>query len=1061
LNTKLTIQLISIFIASISMAIVPSILAANATIVPTPGSSPDTLWIGSGPASDVLRLQYYTGLTGDENEYNALCFDVDHGLGCANPLIDLTDVQIPTSMDTPTNTGNNQFYVTPQSPGLDWEHADFNLYNSFFGVEFCNASDGVVEGSACPLATYASPITATCPGTIYKNGGLNDCSKAGIAVRQAVAHLLDKVQYVSVVLQNFGAPVDNVLAPAQTTLHSGLDYGAQTPCANEPDQISTTIPCNGHAHNNIGPYAVDPTLPIGSQQVYPPYLGGTYAGPACTTPNQIKGLAGSCYLSVGGVCSWDLLVGCGGTFMGQSIVSANHLSGDGASTANGMVNPGTPDFCAAAQLFVNAGLGTGVSSSASGCQIQNFCVNHGGGTGCFTTGTAGTGGNTPILIYRRTSLDRGPLGDGLRIAICQLINGPSVTTCLQVSERTISLALAGDLVFSTGCKFASEPGTTCATQGPNRTWQIYSGGNTLGVAVNTLFFEFNTQDNSDLCGGTSPGQKPSAYYGVCNTLMDTWSNYGQFAPLANNAIADTQVGNDIAGNHTLVVNYQAHSAQYAWLAGWQGTCNAAGIGIAQGNFYGLLNSWNPNPAVPGPTIRWGQKDSPDTLNPFSATTVTDFDVIQSVYDGLLAFNCYAPASLYGYMVNSYQIVQNPGVPNPTAQTDSNCPLNVQTGTGVWGVQGCVKMVLRGDNSWHDIYSCSPTVSSCLASHSVTAQDVKFSVQNINQTGGLLTGNTANTVDVLYNPSSLPSSAFGSSGGTQANGQPEILYFALKQLSAWALFDIAAIPILPQHVWATATATGPCLSPSLGSATVTDLHGTDPACKADPAKLSGPGADPVSSGRLIGSSAWVCASSTLGASGTAYGSGCSTSGNGTPGAGDTITLRRFQYQGTSASQQGSLNLNFAYFRTNGKFKNFAWADFLALGSGPNNGFGAHGVVAINDIQSVASCLGKSAPAGTCTAAVFAHWSAPAATKSTNTAGPDIGVVNGGASPVSIGVVAQVSRWYLTQWYDQQASTASLPAPLQYGVNGNQLVPGSESAPGSGNQVLHEDGTTETS
>ncbi len=982
------------------MAIVPAILSAHATIVSTPGSSPDTLWTGSGPASDTLRLQYYTGLTGDTNEYNALCYDTAGGHGCSSPLIDLTDVQIPTSMNNPTNNNNAQFYTTPSSPGLDWEHADFNLANSFFGVEFCNASDGVVAGSACPLATYAGPITATCPGTIYHSGSSLDCTKAGIALRQGVAHLLDKAGYVSTVLQNFGAPIDNVLAPAQTTLHSGLDFGPQTPCSTVGVQAAACVPAN---RNTVGPYAVDPTLPIGSQQVWPPYLGGTYAGPACTTTAQIEGLAGACYLAVGGACSWDILVGCG-TFMGQSTVSANHLSGDGASTINGDVQPGTPDFCAAAQDFVNAGLGTGVSSSASGCQIQNFCANNGGGTSCFTTGTAGTPGG-PLLLYRRASLDRGPLMDGLSLAICQLITGPAATSCPQVTEKQISLGQAGTLVFSTGCKFASEAGTTCATQGPNRTWSMYSGGNTLGVAVNTLFFEFNTQDDSDLCGGASPGQEPSAYYMVCNTSMDTWSNYGQFAPLPNNAIADTQVANDIAGNHTFNVNLMAHSSQYAWLAGWQGVCNAAGIGIAQGNFYGLLNAWNPSPAVSGPTIRWGQKDSPDTLNPFSATTVTDFDIIQEVYDSLLGFNCYNPSSLYGYMVNSYQIVQNPGVINPTAQTDSNCPLNVQKANGLFPVGGCVKMVLRGDNSWQDIYNCAATVSSCLASHSVTASDVKFTWQNIAATGGLLTGNTANTVDVLYNPSSLPSSAFGSFGGTQANGQPEIFYIALQQLSAWALFDIAGIPILPQHVWATATSTGPCLSPSLGSATVTDLHASDPACQADTAKLSGPGADPVSNNRLIGSSAFVCASGTLGASGTVYGGGCSTSGNGTPAAGDTVTLRRFQYQGTSTSQQGSLNLNFAYFRTNGKFKNFAWADYLALGSGPNNGFGAHGVVAINDIQSVASCLGKSAPAGTCTTAVFAHWSSPAATIAVTSAGPNIGVVNGGVSPVSIGTVAQ--------------------------------------------------------
>jgi hypothetical protein len=1024
LNTKLTIQLLTIFVTTLSLAVVPGTMAANATIVSTPGTNPNTQWIGSGPAADTIRLQYYTGLTGDTNEYNALCFAQPT---TCNPQIDLTDVQVPTSEVSPTNNNDPRFYVTPESPAFDFEHVDFNLANSFFGVEFCNGADGITIASTCPDGIGASAIPATCPNMPAPHTG--DCTFAGISIRQGVAHLIDKAAYVSNVLLNHGVAIDNVLAAAQNTLHSGQNFN---PLFNP----------TGTTPANIGPYAVDPTNPIGSQQVA---LGSETQ---CVTVAQINGNGGHCEINVGGVCSWDVLIGCAGTFQGQTQLSAFHLTGDPTADANGMVPTGSPDFCAAATDFVNAGIGTSVSTPATGCQINGF-------TG-FNTGTAGTPGG-PLLLYRRVSLDRGPMFDGLGTSICRLIHGPTGTeNCLEVTVQTISLAQAHVLVFNQGCKSASEAGTTCASQGPKRTWTMYDGGNTLAVTVNNLYALYTSQFASDLCGGNSPGDQPLNYVLSCNTKLDTWSNYGEFTGTPGNAVADTQIANDIFGNHTFSIPFVAHSSQYAWLSGWGGVSNAAGIGIAQGNFYGLLNAYNPNPAVAGPTIRWGQKDSPASLNPFSANSVIEFDIIQEIYDTLLASNAYSPSSLYSYMVNSYQIVLN--------SQDSNCPLNVSTASGTFAVAGCVKMALRGDNSWHDIYNCAPTDGACLQGHTVTAQDVKFSFASYNATGGLITPSTQNTVDVLYNPSSLPSAAFSAYGGTQSSGQPEIIYFALKSLSAWQLFDIATVPIVPQHVWKTATAAGPCLSPTLGGATVSDIYAGTPACSLDTSFVSGPGSDPIANNKLIGSSAFMCTSGTVGASGTVYGGGCSTSGNQSPAAGDVVTLRRFQYQGTNAAQQGSLNVNFAYFRTNGKFKNFAWADYLsARNSGQPNGLGAQGVVDIRDIQSVASCLHVAPPY---TTAPCNHWASAAATTSlvSTSGGANLGVVGGGRGTtvqVSIGTVSQVSRWYLTQFYDQQLSTASPPSPLLYGTNGNQLNPGSYPAPGSGQNVLYEDATNETS
>jgi hypothetical protein len=998
-----TLGALALFILAFSLVGLSGLSPAHAEqFTPPSGTTALTQWWPSGPSADAIRFQYYTGTTGDVNEYNAMCFNQP---STCTPQIDLTDVQIPSSYSPVSYPPNS--WVTPITPGWDMEAVSFNLANSFFGIEFCNGADGVTNSSTCPDGPGATAIPATCPGTIYKTStGLLDCTLAGIAIRQGIAHLIDKQGYVSNVLQGNGYATDNPISGSQSLPHSGLPdpCAGLPPAACTPDVISNA--------QGTGPYAFDPTLPVGSQRVP---IGSE---PACITAAQQQGNGGPCELTAAGACSWDLLGQCG--------TSAFHLGVDGAATANGMVNPGSPDFCAAAQLWVNAGLGTGVSSPSTGCQIQNFCINHGGGTGCFTTGIAGTPGGR-ILLWRRTSLDRGPLFTGLGAAICQLINGPSATTCPQVEVFTPQLP-GGPYTPTPGCLSASEPGTNCSTQGPNRDWSMFVDGHTLGPNPDQVWNLYNSQFASDLCGGV-PNETGLNYAYVCNSTFDYWSGNSEFAASPGAAIADLQIAMDIFGNHTFAIPVFGHSSSQAYLMGWTGVSNSPTSGSSDvGNYWSLLNMWNPSPTLPGPTIRWGQDNSPDTLNPFLANYTVAWNVLNEIYDPLLQVNPYNPDQLFGWMVNSYSIVTN--------GQDSNCPVTVTRGAASFSVAGCVKLNLPGDISWHDIMSCRNTDAICLEAHSVTASDIKFSVAAFNATSGIVAPSTSNILDVVYSPSVLPSAAFGTYGGTESAGQPEVVYVALKSLSAWAVFDLTSIPIVPQHVWATAGSTGPCQT--LGT----------PQCSIDPNYITGAGSDPVANNRLIGSGPYVCASGVLGAPGTVVGGGCGPCT--TCGSPDMIMLTRFG---------SGLNLNYAFFRSNGKFKNFSWADYLALGSGPSNGFGAHGVVTINDIQSVASCLGKSAPSGACTPAAFAHWSNPAASVSfVSTAGPNIGAVGGGASPVSIGTVAQVARWYNTQWLD--SLTGLGPVPLLYGANGNQL-PGAQPAPGTGNQVMYEDGTNETS
>jgi hypothetical protein len=291
-------------------------------------------------------------------------------------------------------------------------------------------------------------------------------------------------------------------------------------------------------------------------------------------------------LDVGGVCNWDLLVSCTGGFQGEGLASASHLRGDAAATANGMVPPGSPDFCAVAQDFVNAGLGTSVSSAATGCQIFGFSG--------FNTGTPGTPGG-PIAIFPRQSLNRGPLSIGLAQSICELIHGPSTVNCPEVV--VLNLGIRGTPTPITGCKSASEPGTNCLSQGPDSRWNMYTGGYVLTLP-DQLWGLYSSQFASDLCAG-SPNQLGANYDYLCNSNLDYWANNSEFGATPGAAIANLQVAMDIFGNNTFTIPVFGHALpQSPYLKGWTGVSNATGIG--PGNYWSLLNMWDRNPAVSVP-----------------------------------------------------------------------------------------------------------------------------------------------------------------------------------------------------------------------------------------------------------------------------------------------------------------------------------------------------------------------------------------------------------------------------------------------------------------------------
>src|SRR5207249_5461364 len=129
--------------------------------------------------------------------------------------------------------------------------------------------------------------------------------------------------------------------------------------------------------------------------------------------------------------------------------------------------------------------------------------------------------------------------------------------------------------------------------------------------------------------------------------------------------------------------------------------------------------------------------------PFLYSTSVEGNIVNEVYDKLLAINPDNSAQTIGWMVNFYRLETH-------ATQPAECPASYTNSRGTFNVGECVKVVLRGNISWHDIYNCSPSDSTCLTSHVVTANDVKFSFAAFNSTGGLIRPYTANTIDVVYN-----------------------------------------------------------------------------------------------------------------------------------------------------------------------------------------------------------------------------------------------------------------------------------------------------------------------
>jgi ABC-type transport system substrate-binding protein len=562
-------------------------------------------------------------------------------------------------------------------------------------------------------------------------------------------------------------------------------------------------------------------------------------------------------------CAWDTAFPKSGTacVVGSPGGTAYHISS--AAGVNFVWQPalGSPDFCAAAQHFINAGLATGKDPST-----------------CVLTGIASTvSAHTVNFFVRSDDPARLDLGNSISQEICALFGQGFQTSCLPYLNN-----IPGPIT--------AFPGFTTSTTSVNLNWGMYTAGfQAVYPFDSSLYFEYNSrfvsgissiQPPSGICSPQSvPSASASNYMYFCNTAYDNMTSRMEFSPCVN-AVGDPSLGSqnngpggvcsgttklsaisagiqaeDLFGRGAYTIPIYTTSQQFAYLNGWTRAVNNDGLGVP--NVFTWLNAYNPAPAQPG-TIRQGFKQSTRSLNPYIASTAWDFYILNSVYDSLDVPNPLSSSQIMSWM--SITIVQL-----------SNSALGY---TPPAGTVSSYRVTLRPDLYWHDGTQVSPW-------------DVKFTMQTLKATGA------------------FQGSVLAPLAGVTVIGRHQF-DVNVNAVGPFTLASLTSVTVIPGRYWSVCAG-------SLWDGYVASGSVPDSCIIAHPNKITAT-YDPLANGILVGSGAWECKSST-----GVVGIGCSSSGTQSPpNPGGSFFLTRFGKGFAPASSTSGI-----YFRSSGDLALYAW------------------------------------------------------------------------------------------------------------------------------------------
>ena len=433
-------------------------------------------------------------------------------------------------------------------------------------------------------------------------------------------------------------------------------------------------------------------------------LQGTAQALADPTP-PAKGLSSS----LTDQCSWDTLF--------STCTDAYNIAPD----PSGFATPGSPDFCSAADHMIQAGVATGKTAGT--------CVLTGINPGVFA--------NHLRFMIRNDDPVRVSLANGLQNAINQLFGG----TVVVPSYGSIT-SEGYPIVFST------------LPIGPPNDWEMYTGYWSLpGPFADHLERLYSSVKASDQCGGIA-NPLPLNYGFVCIPEFDLHATAAAQASTISTFNTETLAALNVFGKHAANIPVYSRNARWVALRSVGGLVNERGTGYP--NFWTSLNGQKDPSYVPAnpiytfgggdsSTMRWGQRQGTNLLNPFLSETPYELTVLGEVYDTLFKMDPIHPDQIINWMAG--------GV---TKSVD-------QSGNAHFLIQLCPGCL------FHDQVP-------------VSAADIKFTLLNFRDShASAFYGYVELVLDVnIINPSTVD--------------------VTMQGQSVSHIYNLARVPIVPQHIW---------------------------------------------------------------------------------------------------------------------------------------------------------------------------------------------------------------------------------------------------------------------
>ena len=707
------------------------------------------------------------------------------------------------------------------------------------GIVSYNLATTIYSGVATLSASACAAQTA-CTFALrvnYNSGSTLKPSAGGIALNRALWHMLNKPQYLTgpYLTPAGGAPLGacmDVFAPPSQALMAG-GVGGCDHSSSVPNSV-LTAECSDA---NIAALLTASGLSCAPSSLY------------VLKSNVVNGAASCAAGTVGISC-----------FPSQS-----------ASPPTGY--PSNIDLAAACIYFVEANFAT----TATGTTVQQ-CQAVAAGTAhlvnpngsCNTTTAAGC-----VTMYIRTHPPRQAFGTIVADTINYLFGtaganggtvcygGPPSLSCSRTPVY-FTISQVADIVFDTSVQ---------------KDWNLYTGGNGFGSTPDGNLYQV---PNGDFAGtycnpNAVPNTGPNDYNLFCSPKLDTQSNAGEFIPgitfpaFQQAAIIGATEGMNMpvysGANFFVALNSWSHqqvtpgtgygvvtTKGHGIEAGYTNLMDAQPVhGYVPSNSLFYASGCNPStgagcPQINGSpcspsagtclqnTMRRGLSQTTSHLSPYVFDTVWEAEILNQVYDSMLAVNpntgglCQTQpggaSQCIDWMTTSHSELQN-------------SPAAGQT-TWTWN--------LRQDIFFTD-------------GQPVTAHDVCFSVlSDRDAPSRLLASSVADVISCT-------------TIGTRT------AQIVVSGLSSFDELNLGGIFIVPEHVWA----------PLCGGLKT----GTD-AC-VTPSNLASRTFDPIAAGDMVGSGPWYC-NSSVGVSTIAGQASCTQNANGSPGgqalgAGARVLMKR--------------------------------------------------------------------------------------------------------------------------------------------------------------------------